>query len=83
VRRRQGIVVMITHSSQSMESANVVALMCEGRFVEFGPKDEVARKLAPKAPAPGRLAPVRAATAPQPHPDDTVVEFNRPERHVS
>ena len=62
VRRRYGIVVMITHSSQAIESADIVALMREGHFAEFGPKDEVARKLAP-AGSSGADAYPRGSTA--------------------
>lgn len=82
VRQRHGIVVMITHSTHAIESANLVALMRDGCFAEFGPRDEVARKLTPLSPAP-RLAPVRAPSAPPSGPAETVVEFGRPERQVS
>jgi ATP-binding cassette subfamily C protein PrsD len=82
VRQRRGIVVMITHSGYAIESANVIGLMRDGGFVEFGSKDEVAKKLALLAPA-ARVAPARAASAPRAKPEDTVVEFSRPERQVS
>jgi ATP-binding cassette, subfamily C, bacterial PrsD len=81
VRRRMGIVVMITHSGHAIESADLVAVMRDGRFAEFGPKEEVARKLAPPAPA-GRPARPRASPAAATA-DETVVEFNRPERQAS
>jgi ATP-binding cassette subfamily C protein len=82
VRQRQGIVVMITHSNNAMENANIVGVMREGNFVEIGPKEEVAKKLAALVP-PGRPAPGRAVSAPRPETKETVVEFTRPERHVS
>jgi ATP-binding cassette subfamily C protein len=83
VRQRQGIVVMITHSNHAIESANFIAIMAGGHFAEFGPKEEVARKLA-SAAAPARHA-ARAdqASAHPSTPVKTVVEFTRPERQVS
>jgi ATP-binding cassette subfamily C protein len=82
VRLRKGIVVMITHSNHTIESANFIAIMGGGRFAEFGPKEEVARKLASPAPA-GRPAPVRAPSVATADRKETVVEFTRPERQVS
>jgi ATP-binding cassette, subfamily C, bacterial PrsD len=80
VRRRHGIVVMITHSTQAIESTDLVAIMRDGRFAEFGPKDEVARKLAALAQ---RRAPEHTPSASPSDRIETVVEFARPERQVS
>jgi ATP-binding cassette, subfamily C, bacterial PrsD len=55
VRARGGVVVIITHRMATMAAVDHVAIMNEGRFEEFGPKDQIMPKLVrPSARAPSK-----------------------------
>jgi ATP-binding cassette subfamily C protein len=53
VKARGGIVVMITHRPATLGPATHVALMANGRFAEFGPRDDVLSKLGLVQPSAG------------------------------
>jgi ATP-binding cassette, subfamily C, bacterial PrsD len=57
VRERGGVVIIITHRIATMASVDHVALMNEGRFEEFGTRDQIM----PKLVRPSGRAPVRPA----------------------
>lgn len=61
VRERGGIVVVITHRPTALAGVNLMGVMREGRFADFGPRDQVIEKLM-GAPAQG-FAPPRRTTA--------------------
>ncbi|NKJ43846.1 type I secretion system permease/ATPase [Novosphingobium sp. SG720] len=64
MRQRGGIVIMITHRPATLGPITHVAVMQNGRLVDFGERDAVMQRTlqandgaaAPGAPAPGRLA---------------------------
>ncbi|NMN06309.1 MULTISPECIES: type I secretion system permease/ATPase [unclassified Novosphingobium] len=64
MRQRGGIVIMITHRPATLGPITHVAVMQNGRLVDFGERDTVMQRTlqandgatAPGAPAPGRLA---------------------------
>jgi PrtD family type I secretion system ABC transporter len=63
IRQRGGIVIVIAHRPSALAGVNFVMVMTDNRMQDFGPKDEVMKKLmrpAPRgheAPAPLRVAP--------------------------
>jgi ABC-type protease/lipase transport system fused ATPase/permease subunit len=70
VRNRGGIVVLIAHRPTTLASVDMVALMRAGRLVDFGPRDEVMRKVMRQSQGSGQApgaslppAPVAAAPA--------------------
>jgi ATP-binding cassette, subfamily C, bacterial len=56
VRARGGIVIVIAHRPGVLECVDLVAVVGSGKILEFGPKDEVLRKVL--RPAPGAASPV-------------------------
>jgi ATP-binding cassette, subfamily C, type I secretion system permease/ATPase len=56
VRARGGIVIVIAHRPGVLECVDLVAVVGNGKILEFGPKDEVLRKVL--RPNPGTPAPV-------------------------
>ena len=65
VRKRGGIVVVITHRPAALGQVDQVAIMEEGRIKAVGPRDEVLQSVMKRnaaAPAPGR--PQQAPAAP-------------------
>ncbi|MCB5174302.1 type I secretion system permease/ATPase [Microvirga lenta] len=67
VRKRGGIVVVITHRPAALGNVDVVAIMEEGRIKAIGPRDEVLQAVMKRnttpAPAPARAAPGAAPQA--------------------
>jgi ATP-binding cassette subfamily C protein len=49
VRRRGGIVVMITHRPATLGPISHIAVMQDGRLTDFGERDEVLQRTAAKA----------------------------------
>jgi ATP-binding cassette subfamily C protein len=45
VRRREGIVVVVTHRPTALAGVNLVAVMIDGKLQAFGPKDEVMARM--------------------------------------
>lgn len=45
VRRRGGIVIVVTHRQTAIAGVDHVAIMTEGRLQAFGPKDEILQKV--------------------------------------
>lgn len=60
VRARGGIVVMITHRPATLGPITHVAVMANGRLSDFGPRDEVMRRLS-QAGAPGKVSNIQEA----------------------
>ena len=56
MRRRGGIVVVVTHRPTALAGANLVAVMIEGRLQAFGPKEDVMRRMTRQAPPPSSTA---------------------------
>ena len=66
VRKRGGIVVVITHRPAALGQVDQVAIMEEGRIKAVGPRDEVLQSVMKRnaaAPAPGRPRHAQAAPA--------------------
>nr|WP_114767989.1 type I secretion system permease/ATPase [Microvirga subterranea] len=67
VRKRGGIVVVITHRPAALGNVDLVAIMEEGRIKAMGPRDEVLQAVMKRnttpAPAPARAAPGAAPQA--------------------
>jgi ABC-type protease/lipase transport system fused ATPase/permease subunit len=62
-RQRGGIVIVIAHRPSALSGVNFVMVMTDNKMQDFGPKDEVMKRLmrpAPAAPAPA-AAPLRVA----------------------
>jgi ATP-binding cassette, subfamily C, bacterial PrsD len=61
VRKRGGIVIVITHRPAALGNVDLVAIMEEGRIKAMGPRDEVLQAVMKRnttpAPAPARTAP--------------------------
>ena len=51
VQRRGGIVVMITHRPATLGPATHMAVMQQGRLVDFGERDAVLRRISGDSPA--------------------------------
>lgn len=45
VRARGGIVIVVTHRQTAIAGVDHIAMMAEGRFQAFGPKDEILQKV--------------------------------------
>ena len=60
VRARGGIVIVIAHRPGVLECVDLVAVVGGGKILEFGPRDEVLRKVL--RPAPGAAPPVVQVT---------------------
>jgi len=60
VRARGGIVIVIAHRPGVLECVDLVAVVGGGKILEFGPRDEVLRKVL--RPAPGAVPPVVQVT---------------------
>ena len=64
VRRRGGIVVVVTHRPTAIAGVDLVAVMIDGRLQAFGPKDEVMKRMTRQGPArAAAAAPVACQTA--------------------
>jgi ATP-binding cassette subfamily C protein len=67
VRKRGGVVIVITHRPAALGNVDLVAIMEEGRIKAMGPRDEVLQAVmkrnATPAPVPARAAPGAAPQA--------------------
>ncbi len=52
VRRRGGIVVVATHRPNVLSSVDLILALADGHTADFGPKDEVLRRLLRTASVP-------------------------------
>jgi ATP-binding cassette subfamily C protein PrsD len=52
VRARGGIVIVATHRPSALAGVDLVAVMADGRFRAFGPKEEVLRRMTQRSSAP-------------------------------
>jgi ATP-binding cassette subfamily C protein len=60
IRDRGAILIVVAHRSSALATVDLVLVLNEGRMQEFGPKDEVLRKVLRPPPRPAG-APVVAA----------------------
>jgi ATP-binding cassette, subfamily C, type I secretion system permease/ATPase len=51
VRRRGGVVIVVTHRPTALAGVDMVAVMIDGRLQAFGPKDDVMKRMARHEPA--------------------------------
>jgi ABC-type protease/lipase transport system fused ATPase/permease subunit len=64
VRRRGGIVIVVTHRPTAIAGVDLVAVMIDGRLQAFGPKDEVMKRMTRQGqPRAAASAPVACQTA--------------------
>jgi ATP-binding cassette subfamily C protein len=54
-RDRGAIVIVVAHRSSALTPADLVLVLNEGRMQDFGPKEEVLRKVLRPRPAPGQV----------------------------
>jgi ATP-binding cassette subfamily C protein PrsD len=52
VRQRRGIVIIVTHRPTALAGVDQVAVVIDGRISQFGPRDEVMRRLQQERPSP-------------------------------
>jgi ATP-binding cassette subfamily C protein len=70
VRKRGGVVVVITHRPAALGNVDLVGIMEAGRIKSIGPRDEVLKTVMRKplaAPVPATASGGAAAPAPAPH----------------